>query len=190
MTTTTATPLRPTPQTNPAGYWDGEYYRYDVDYYTVANTDEWLIDGKKVKCTGIISPLFATVEQARDFRQSVIEQYPDCRVVLNTWYHSDPNEDGRKEFLAKIIWPKSKCNLIASSDHLGHDEYLLQLTTNAFSPRAKDGEYLLMKRGVAAEIGDIVATGDDCHLEQYKEGMEYIAAEAARIFRTPDWLES
>ncbi len=103
---TTESPLRLTPPTNPNGYWDGEFFRYDVDFYTVTAETELIIKGVKVKSTSIISPLFATIEQAREFKAAVLEQNPECKVIINTAYYMSPDERGRQDMLAEIVWPE------------------------------------------------------------------------------------
>ena len=60
-----------------------------------------------------------------------------------------------------------------------NQDFYLKLKTDEFKPRARCGEYLIMRRDVQAEDGDIVAIGSSDNkihrVEWDQKGMQYYA---------------
>ena len=109
---------------------------------------------------GVISSVHATqFEYALDCIQTTIDHFNE-RVI-----------DGCTQQVADILGFQLEEILTAAS------ELVLTLTTNEFSPRAKIGQRLVMRLGVSAEDGDLVAIklGDKWLVEWFKPGKAYDA---------------
>ncbi|MFU8789516.1 MAG: hypothetical protein ACNA7G_10830 [Methylobacter sp.] len=72
---------------------------YNVTFFVVSNDE--IINGCRYQ--SYISPLFATIEQARAFKADAIEQYPDCYCGGGTAFYRGENDSNRLELLAAIV---------------------------------------------------------------------------------------
>jgi len=89
-------------------------------------------------------------------------------------------------FTTKLDEILAAAQIQRSIDDAGSD-FVLELTTNAFSPRAKIGQRLGMRRGCQAEEGDLVAIklGDKWRVEWYSPDKEYDAVCVAIMAKRP-----
>lgn len=109
---------------------------------------------------------FRTECEAKIFQANALALYPGCKVSKQSFF-AECAEDHKG--LIKTLF-----------------DFTLKLTTDRFSPRAKYGNVLVMRRGMVAEDGDIVAIdrGDNhvIRLEFYVDGMEYFAGAMCIVF--------
>lgn len=77
---------------------------YNINHFTVTNV--FMVGGQRHH--DFISPHFATVEQARDFKADALVSYPDCYVQCGTAYYRSEDDGNRLELLASIIPAQSQ----------------------------------------------------------------------------------
>lgn len=104
---------------------------------------------------------------------------------------NDPDMEGCLEQMVSIFTTQLDEILAAAQIQRSIDDacsdFVLELTTNAFPPRAKIGQRLGMRRGCRAEDGDLVAIklGDKWRVEWYSQDKEYEAVCVAIMAKRP-----
>jgi len=86
-------------QTLPTSFYEELPEPFNVSFFVVSNDTR--IDGRN--CQHYISPLFATLEQAREFKAQATGQYPDCYLWGGTAYFLSEDDSNRLELLGLIV---------------------------------------------------------------------------------------
>jgi hypothetical protein len=102
---------------------------------------------------------FRTESEAEIFRDNALPTFPACKIA-------------KEIYDAEVV-----------SDTLFHPDFVLAVETDDFAPRAKRGNTLLMRQGIEADDGDLVAVGRGdsicTRIDFYRQGLGYFAVAVA-----------
>lgn len=152
---------------NNPNYQNLEVYDDWIIYYSVARNDG--TSGRYLHVTP--HAVFQTLDQAKAFRENVLDVFPQCKVAREGFSLSSISELGR------IV------------HDLFYSDFPLIIQTDQFAPIVERDAVVLIRQGIEAKDGDIVAvgTGDNLcrRLAFYDESTPYFGVVVATVNQMP-----